>query len=109
MIITTSLIPHGHDAYTVWPFIFAKPGTGKALIEHELVHYREQRACLVLPWLVAYLCSRRFRLAAEVRGYRRQIEMGGISAQYAAQLLARGYRLGITQAEALAALEQRNG
>jgi hypothetical protein len=63
------------------------------------VHYREQ-GCLVLPWWALYLCSRRFRQAAEVRAYRRQYELGGITIEKAAWRLATQYRLGIDEARA---------
>lgn len=51
--------------------------------------------------------SRRFRLAAEVRAYRRQIEVGGITRNRAAQYLTQ-YKLGISQAEAFARLSGKN-
>lgn len=105
MIICTCLIPAGFSAMTVWPFIFMRPECrlDTALIEHELVHYREQR--WITPWWIAcYLLSRKFRLAAEVRAYRRQIALGGITHAQAAQMLMQ-YRLGITLAEAEQSLE----
>lgn len=56
---------------------------------------------LVWPWWLVYLLAPRFRLAAEVRGYRRQLALGGISLPLAAHYLTTGYRLGISYAQAL--------
>ncbi|MEG1121167.1 MAG: hypothetical protein RSE62_03090 [Citrobacter sp.] len=65
------------------------------MIAHEMVHYEEQRAVFVLPWLIRYWLCPSFRLMAEVRGYRKQIEVGTITAPQAAYLLLQ-YGLGIT-------------
>lgn len=98
ILVRTNLIPRGFDAFTCWPFIFIRPASAndQALIEHERVHLAEQARWLVLPWFAAYVLSRRFRQAAEIRGYRRQIELGGISVDQAAELLVR-YRTGVTR------------
>ena len=89
MIVTTTLIPKNFDAVTCWPFIFMRPeyATDKALLVHELVHYNEQRAAWVLPWLLRYAFSKQFRFEAEVRGYRAQMLAGGISLALATHLL----------------------
>lgn len=104
MIVSTRFIPRGFSAVTIWPFIFVRPEhrRDKALIEHELVHYREQRWITPI-WIARYLLSRSFRQAAEVRAYRRQIELGGITQEQAAQMLTH-YRLGITFDQAREAL-----
>jgi hypothetical protein len=104
MIILTNLVPKGFSACALWPFIFVRPDqrANFALIEHERVHYREQ-AWIMPAWVLLYLTSRQFRLAAEVRAYTRQIEMGGISQEQAAQALL-GYRLGITLSDAMKAM-----
>ena len=73
-----------------------------ALIEHELVHYREQ-AWILPAWVLLYLVSRKFRLAAEVRAYARQIELGGVTREQAAHAL-QSYHLGITLEKAMQAL-----
>lgn len=102
VIIQTNHIPDGFDAITVWPFIFMRPSEAAdvALVAHEMVHYVEQRNCGVLPWLLRYMVSKKFRLAAEVRGYQKQIKIGGISVEAAASYLTQ-YRTGISQAEAI--------
>lgn len=43
-LVFTQRIPPGFSAMTLWPFIFVRPEFrhDAALIEHELVHYREQ-------------------------------------------------------------------
>ena len=104
MIITTTFVPAGFDAITFWPVILVRPSqrSNLPLIEHELVHYREQ-AWITPVWVLRYLLSRKFRLAAEVRAYRRQIELGGITQDQAANLLTH-YRLGITHAQAFQSL-----
>ena len=104
MIICTNLIPKGFSACSLWPFIFVRPEhrSDIALIEHELVHYREQ-AWITPVWVFLYLVSRNFRLAAEVRAYTRQIELGGVTQEQAAHALL-SYRLGITYGKAMKAL-----
>jgi hypothetical protein len=101
MIIQTTFLPSKFDALTVYPFIFVDPTqiTNKPLIAHELVHYYEHRSCLVLPWLIRYAFSPKFRLAAEVRGYRVQIDLGGISLDQAADMLTK-YKTKVTHAQA---------
>jgi hypothetical protein len=98
------IVPRGFDAMTLWPLILIRPGMlGDAgLIEHELVHYREQ-AWITPLWVAHYLLSRRFRLAAEARAYRRQIDIGGITRAQAAGMLLK-YRIGITYQQAFDAL-----
>ena len=104
MIVATDFVPAGFDAITFWPFIFVRPEqrSNTPLIEHELVHYREQ-AWITPVWVLRYLLSKKFRLAAEVRAYTRQIELGGITRDQAAQMLTH-YRLGITFNQAQEAL-----
>lgn len=103
MIVSTNLIPKGFSAVSLWPFIFVRPEhrSDNILIEHELVHYREQ-AFIVPLWVLLYLVSRKFRLAAEVRAYTRQIELGGVTREQAAHALL-NYRLGITYGKAMQA------
>ena len=104
MIVCTNLIPNGFAAFSFWPFIFVRPAhrSDTALIEHELVHYREQ-AWIVPVWVLLYLVSQKFRLAVEVRAYTRQIQLGGITREQAAHALL-AYRLGITLDKAMRAL-----
>ena len=101
MIVGTNLIPQGFSAFCLWPFIFVKPEhrSDSALIAHELVHYQEQ-AWITPLWVALYLISRKFRLAAEVRAYTRQIQLGGVTREQAAKALL-SYRLGITYAKAM--------
>lgn len=101
MIIKTNLIPSGFDAMTLWPFILVRPtqADNKGLIEHELVHYREQ-SFLTPIWWLRYLLIKSFRLNAEVRAYKRQIEVNGISIFTAASYLTK-YHLNITVDDAI--------
>lgn len=84
----------GFDAITIWPFIFITPAyaSNKPLIEHELVHYREQRKWLCLPWWIAYAISKEFRFNAEVRGHAAQIKHYGCTLEWAAQHIADNYK-----------------
>ena len=104
MIVSTNLIFKGFSACSLWPFIFVRPEHRNdiALIEHELVHYKEQ-AWITPVWVILYLVSRKFRLAAEVRAYTRQIQLGGVTREQAAHALL-SYRLGITYLKAMQAL-----
>jgi len=104
MIVSTNLIPQGFSAVCLWPFIFVRPEHRNdiTLIEHELVHYKEQ-AWITPVWVILYFVSRKFRLAAEVRAYTRQIELGGVTREQAAHALL-AYRLGITYGKAMQAL-----
>ena len=104
MIACTNLIPRGFSAASLWPIILVRPEfrSETALIEHEMVHYREQ-AWIMPIWVLLYLVSRKFRLAAEVRAYTRQIELGGVTREQAAHALL-SYRLGINYERAMQTL-----
>lgn len=109
MIIKTKFIRPPFQAITVWPVIFVLPDQAKniGLIEHEMVHYREQ-AWIAPLWWLRYVLSKSFRLAAEVRAYKRQIEVGGITRLTAAAMLL-NYGLGITLEQALQQLPESPG
>ena len=105
MIIKTKLIRKPFQAITIWPVILVLPEHAEnvGLIEHEMVHYREQ-AWIAPLWWLRYALSKSFRLAAEVRAYKRQIEVGGISKLTAAVMLL-NYGLGLTLEQSLQLLE----
>lgn len=109
MIIKTTLIKNPFQAITVWPVIFVLPDQADnvGFIEHEMVHYREQ-AWIAPLWWLRYVLSKSFRLAAEVRAYKRQIEVGGITRLTAAAMLL-NYGLGITLEQALQQLPENPG
>ena len=98
MIIKTKLIPDPFQAITIWPFILTKVDD-RGLIEHEMVHYREQ-AWIAPVWWLRYLLSKSIRQAAEVRAYTRQIEVGGITRLSAAAMML-NYKLDLTLTDAL--------
>lgn len=104
MIITTNRIRQPYDAFTVWPFIFIRPGyrANVGLIAHEMVHYRSQ-AWLTPLWLLWYLVSKDFRWCQEVKGYKAQIAAGGIHLDDAVRLLCT-YDTGHTPEQARFAL-----
>lgn len=108
MIIKTRFIPKSSDAFTIWPFIFirSEKADDQNLIELEKVHYKEQRNCLVLPWLVGYHFSKNFQLAAKVRAYRHQVELKNLSLGKAAYRLTK-YNFGISFIEALRKLRKK--
>lgn len=101
MIIKTDWVPSNFDAITCYPFILVRPyrAEDSALLAHEMVHYEEQKKCLVVPWLLRYWLSPKFRLASEVRGYKAQMKMGGITRSEAARLLTT-YGMSVSFAEA---------
>ncbi len=107
IIKTTRLVPKGFGAITVWPFIFVLPKKAghTGLIEHELVHYREQ-AWIAPIWWLRYLLSKSFRLAAEVRAYKRQIEVSEIGVTQAALWLTK-YKTGVTYQQAFELLTKK--
>lgn len=89
MLIKTKLIPEGFLAYTAYPFIFIHPSAyeNAPLIAHEMVHYQEQREMGVFKWLFKYATNTEFRYQAEVRAYKKQIELGGITLDEAASMI----------------------
>ena len=105
MIIKTTLIKKPFQAISIGPVILVLPdqADNAGLIEHEMVHYREQ-AWIAPLWWLRYVLSKSFRLAAEVRAYKRQIKVGGISRLTAAAMLL-NYGLDITLEQALQLLE----
>ena len=105
MIIKTTLIKKPFQAISIWPVILVLPDQANnvGLIEHEMVHYREQ-AWIAPIWWLRYVLSKSFRLAAEVRAYKRQIEVGGITRLTAAAMLL-NYGLDITLEQALQLFE----
>jgi len=86
------------DAMTIAPFVIIDPRfiNDKTLLAHEEIHYKEQIRVLTLPWWILYLLSPTFRLHAEVRAYKRQIELGGITVDLAAYFISSRYRLNIS-------------
>lgn len=135
MIVASNLIPRGADAITLGPVILVRPSAADdtALLAHERVHQSEQLFAqavywmvlfaglaaahaesawwlllfAVPPWWLAYLLVPSFRLQAELRGYRRQIALKGISASLAAHYIATRYRLDVSFSRALDLLQER--
>lgn len=130
MIVRSNFVPRGADAITLGPVILVRPEAAgnEGLIAHERVHQSEQLfaqgvywvvlfavlavahvespwwllAFLVPPWWLAYLAVPRFRLQAELRAYRRQLQVGGINAMQVAHYLSSLYRLDLTYGQAFA-------
>lgn len=101
MIVKSSLAKlFGASALTVWPFIFIVDPSDAPLIAHEMTHYDEQLKYLVVFWWVLYLLSRAFRQRAEVKAYKVQIALGGLTIDRASYYLSSMYFLGITQEKA---------
>ena len=105
MIVKTSLIPRPYDGVTVWPFIFVRPekADNQSLINHEMIHYREQ-AWITPWWLLKYFFSRDFKLNAEARAYAVQVKSGSMSKEEAARWLTT-YDSSLDQTTALGLLE----
>ncbi len=78
------------------------------LISHELTHVWQWWRTLGLHSIL-YLCSKKYRLKAEVEAYKVQIEASGYRSDYSAPMLrdkyagfiATGYNLNITKEQAL--------
>lgn len=106
MIVATNLIPSGFDAITIWPFIFVrlKHKDNKGLITHEKVHLEGQRKAWVIPWWIKYAFNPKFRLEAEVRGYKAQIAAEGISVESAARYMTQYGVQDLTYEEAITLL-----
>lgn len=106
MIIKTTLPEFfGAAGLAIWPFIFMIDPDDEALVAHEMTHYKEQVKYLVIFWWIFYLFSKKFRLNAEVKAYKVQIQLGGLTVNRAAYYLSTMYKLGITQEEAEALLK----
>lgn len=105
MIVTTNLIKKPFDAVTAWPFIFIRPEykDNLAMLAHETVHYKSM-AWVTPFWWLRYILSKSFRWSQELKAYRVQIDLGGITAPQAAELLVE-YDIGRSYDEALAALQ----
>ncbi|KWR89746.1 hypothetical protein [Cupriavidus sp. IDO] len=110
LIETRWLIPRGFDGFTPGPVILVRPGASDALIEHEKVHVRQFWRSWGLMG-VLYLASRRWRLRYEVEAYREQLRHSAPDAAHGlARVLARKYRLKISESEAYRLLtEGRSG
>lgn len=110
MIIVKSSLPKllGVWAITIAPFVFVLPqhANNIALLAHERVHYNEQLKWLIIPWWIAYLVNPTFRKNAEIRGYKRQISLGGCTVEQGAYWLSKNYKLSITRQEVVTLLQK---
>jgi len=53
----------GYSAITLWPFIFFASSTPSVItIRHELIHFRQQRRWLIIPFYIIYLMNYLFEL-----------------------------------------------
>lgn len=75
-----------------------------ALLAHEHVHCQQMRKVGTLKFWIAYLLSRKFRMAAEVEAYRVQLMLQPWRLDAFSRSLASVYLLGITEEEARTAL-----
>lgn len=90
IIYSDWLVPRRFNAITIWPFIFVDNWHGlhhdPALLDHEMVHYREQ-AWITPIWWLRYAFSKSFRVNAEAKAYAVQVQAGGLTIVGAAQWL----------------------
>ena len=87
MVIYSGLfLPTRVNALCVWPIIFMRK-VDAPLLAHEMVHYREQ-AWVTPFWFIRYWFSADFRVAAEVRAHKVQMQ-AGLSLFQAANWLVR--------------------
>ncbi|MBL0014236.1 MAG: hypothetical protein IPP30_11225 [Flavobacterium sp.] len=57
LIVSKYLVPKGFRGMTVFPFVFVSDGNASqdlVLMNHELIHLRQQLELLVLPFFVIY-------------------------------------------------------
>lgn len=65
IIVAKRLVPGGHRAITVWPFIIVREEKLKQdliLINHERIHIRQQLELLVIPFYILYAIEFLFHL-----------------------------------------------
>ena len=48
-------LPQGVRAITLWPFIFYKGSLTSDIVQHEMIHLRQQKELLVIGFYVLYL------------------------------------------------------
>ena len=64
ILIFKYIIPKGYTGLAIYPFIFLKHShlkVDKVLINHELIHLRQQIELLVLPFYVFYVLEFSYR------------------------------------------------
>ena len=105
MLIQTNLIPKRFDALTVGWIILIRPhcANDACLIAHEKVHVKQfWRTCGLFPFL--YLI-RKYRIEFEAEAFAEQVRCGA-SLEWAAEKLARDYKLEISEEEAKGELQR---
>jgi len=55
MIIETQMLPKGINGICLFPFIFVRDKSNKILVNHELIHYEQQKELVILPFYIWYL------------------------------------------------------
>lgn len=55
IIIKTKLIPKGYKAITIGPFIFTKRELNDEDLNHETIHWHQEREMLILPFFIWYI------------------------------------------------------
>lgn len=57
IVVSKKLVPIGHQAITLWPFVIVRSADLKnnlKLINHEKIHIRQQLELLVVPFYLLY-------------------------------------------------------
>jgi hypothetical protein len=102
---TNWFIPARFSGMTYGPFIFIRPSKREdvGLLEHEKVHVKQfwKNPFFGIP----YFFSASARLHYEAEAYREQLKYSPGKEEAFADLLVYKYNLGITKAQALAALK----
>lgn len=103
-----SWLPRNAAGVALCPYIFIRKDRkdDKALLAHEMVHWERQKKLGTVRWVFCYLASPTFRFEEEVLGYKKQIELGGMTKERAALSIAEKYKTGRGYAECLEALEK---
>lgn len=76
-------------------FILVRSET-RDVIEHERVHIRQQWGCGVIPFLIRYFGSKRWRADYEAEAYATSVKYG-MPLHVAVDSLFKNYRTGLTQ------------
>ncbi|WP_299835956.1 hypothetical protein [uncultured Tenacibaculum sp.] len=72
IIISKHLVPKGFSGITLYPFIFlrnSKAKEDKIIINHEMIHLRQQIEMLIIPFYIFYVIEWFFKFLKYKNGY----------------------------------------
>ncbi len=114
VLVVAMPLPKHLIGISLGPLILVKPGyfLHRPTIEHELEHSRQSWRGLLVGHLLAYWCSRRYRLRAEAKAFAVELRHYDSAARdshlaAASTALARCYGLSISEDVAAASIQRR--